>query len=115
MKIDLDLIKAILTSCQTRNPQLLHSYFSKDVQRHKHLLLESGFASGSGSGRFNPPTTAEHSLDDLTEAGEHLLAFANDPGMWEHAKDAYNDAEFPWSLNDVYEYLRRSPRDHKSV
>jgi hypothetical protein len=118
MNINLDVIRAILQSCQTRNPSALDGFDDSEINRHKRMLLYGEFGSGTESGSNEPnrkPAPANYSIDSLTASGQHLLSLLSDETILQRTKHAQGEIGSSRALSELFTYARSlSPNDRNA-
>lgn len=115
MKLNLDILRAILHSCQDRMSSPLDGLDESQINQHRKILLDEWFASGTQTANTDPsgtPRPSYYSIDSLTASGEHLFALISDEAIWKQAKHAHEEIGSSWSLSELYNYIRSlSPND----
>jgi hypothetical protein len=109
MNLNLDAIRAILQSCQTRTSSPLDGFDEAQINQHSRMLLEEEFVSGTGSANTDSKGMSRpfyYSIDSLTACGEHLFTLLSDEAVWEQTKLAHEEIGSSWSLSELYSYAR---------
>jgi hypothetical protein len=107
MKLDFDVILALLRSIDTGDASLLTQFDPARVNGQRELL-GNGFIEGGVWSRDNRHWDQSNAF--LTESGERLLRLSTDLAAWNRAQEAYDAMDQSWSLTDLLNYLETDAR-----
>jgi len=102
---DIDLFRNLLRGVAERSPLPAALERERRLEGHRGLLLENGFVDGGAFWRAESSAPVEHSLWKLTPKGERFLSMSADEKAWEQLGEAYEAADFKWSLDELYSSL----------